>query len=257
MQIAHIITGLILIGIGFLVKAFPNLIAGYNTMPKGKKEKVDIEGLSTMMRNALIVMGVLVIAGDFLFSLLGWDEAAVFVIPVIVLPGTLVVMIKSQKFNIQGQSSEHGRDRKRISGGGIFTILLILFIIAMLIHGSRPSKAIITDDFIRFTGQYGVEIAASEIESVELVDVIPLIQQRTNGLGLGSVQKGTFKLEDWGKCRLLLHSKNPPFLIITKISGEKLIVNYKDETTTEELYRGVSSTLKKEAVSLRMSSNCF
>ncbi|AFL82764.1 hypothetical protein Belba_0093 [Belliella baltica DSM 15883] len=51
-----IYTGLFLIGLGFLVKAFPNLIAGYNTMSQKQKENVDIEGLATFMRNALLFL---------------------------------------------------------------------------------------------------------------------------------------------------------------------------------------------------------
>jgi hypothetical protein len=52
MDIIILITGLFMIGMGFLVKSSPNLIAGYNTMPKDKKKNVDIEGLSTYMRNS-------------------------------------------------------------------------------------------------------------------------------------------------------------------------------------------------------------
>jgi hypothetical protein len=45
-----------MIGIGFLVKSSPDLIAGYNTMPKEEKKNIDIEGLSTFMRNGLITI---------------------------------------------------------------------------------------------------------------------------------------------------------------------------------------------------------
>ena len=51
MDILNLIVGLFMIGVGFLVKSSPDLMAGYNTMPKDKKENVDIESLSTFMRN--------------------------------------------------------------------------------------------------------------------------------------------------------------------------------------------------------------
>jgi len=61
MEIINLITGLFMIGMGFLVKSSPNLIAGYNTMPKDKKKNIDIDGLSTYMRNSLIIIGLSII----------------------------------------------------------------------------------------------------------------------------------------------------------------------------------------------------
>ena len=68
MDIVNIITGLFLIGIGFLVKYSPGLIAGYNTIPEDKKKNVDIDGLSTFMRNSLIIIGLSNIGGYYLFK---------------------------------------------------------------------------------------------------------------------------------------------------------------------------------------------
>lgn len=60
-----LILGLFFMGIGFAVKAFPDLIAGYNTLTKAQKENIDIKGLSTHIRNSLIVMGLLIIIGCY------------------------------------------------------------------------------------------------------------------------------------------------------------------------------------------------
>ena len=51
----HILTGVFLIVVGLLVKRFPMLIAGYNTMPAEKKKNVDIAGLSSFMRRHLVI----------------------------------------------------------------------------------------------------------------------------------------------------------------------------------------------------------
>ena len=53
----HILTGVFLIVVGLLVKRFPMLIAGYNTMPAEKKKNVDIAGLSSFMRRHLVIIG--------------------------------------------------------------------------------------------------------------------------------------------------------------------------------------------------------
>ncbi|MDY0359806.1 MAG: DUF3784 domain-containing protein, partial [Bacteroidales bacterium] len=58
MGTVHLIMGLLFIGLGFLVKAYPGLIAGYNTLSPEKKKNVDIDGLSRYIRNGLIIMGM-------------------------------------------------------------------------------------------------------------------------------------------------------------------------------------------------------
>lgn len=51
MNATNLIIGLLMIGIGFLVKLFPNLIAGYNTMSQYTKKNINSDGLSSYMRN--------------------------------------------------------------------------------------------------------------------------------------------------------------------------------------------------------------
>ena len=93
-----------------------------------------------------------------------------------------------------------------------------------------PSKAKITNDSITFTGMYGFTMHVSEIENIELSDTIPTIKIRTNGFSSGVVHKGFFNLDTFGKTRLLIHSDNTPFLIISKNTTDKIIINYKDKT---------------------------
>ncbi len=95
----HITVGLILIAMGLLTKAYPDLIAGYNTMPKAKKEKVDIEGLSTLMRDGLVIIGVVVMLSHYLLQLFGWEKIAGLVITIIVVAGSFILVFKAQKYD--------------------------------------------------------------------------------------------------------------------------------------------------------------
>ena len=56
---SQLLVSLILIVSGFLVKRFPNLIAGYNTLSKTDKEKINIKELSTFLKYTLICLGLL------------------------------------------------------------------------------------------------------------------------------------------------------------------------------------------------------
>ena len=69
MIILNIVTGLFLVGMGFLVKSYPNLISGYNTLSPEKKKNVDIKGLSTYLRNGLVLIGLATIIIPTVFFL--------------------------------------------------------------------------------------------------------------------------------------------------------------------------------------------
>ncbi len=88
-----LIIGIKLIGIGFLVKAAPEMIAGYNKMPAAKKKNIDVKGLSSFMRNGLIIIGLLTIAGYFGFKSLGYPEIAGYSILLTIMGGSAIVVI--------------------------------------------------------------------------------------------------------------------------------------------------------------------
>ena len=96
---ASFITGTILIVCGFLVKWNPDLIAGYNTMSKTEKEKVDIESLSTMMKKYLVVIGALVILSGSMISLFEIKEHyGVLIMGIVVILGVIIMIISGQKY---------------------------------------------------------------------------------------------------------------------------------------------------------------
>ncbi|MEQ8682843.1 MAG: DUF3784 domain-containing protein, partial [Cyclobacteriaceae bacterium] len=97
-MITHEFVGLFLILMGFLVKRFPILIAGYNTMPAEEQAKVDVEGLSSHMRNSLIVIGLLMILITRLSILFELSISPFFIIVGTILPGTLYMVIGSQRY---------------------------------------------------------------------------------------------------------------------------------------------------------------
>ena len=163
MDILNLIVGLFMIGIGFLVKSAPDLIAGYNTMSKDKKKNVDIEGLSTFMRNGLITIGLSIIIGYYLFKWIGFTMIANSMILIVTLIGVTILVINAQKF-------DHNKTKKTKLTYSILG-LVFLFVIGLITYGFIPSKTIYSNDKIRFSGMYGFEISIGEIENVELSNV--------------------------------------------------------------------------------------
>jgi len=100
MLYSEFLTGTILIITGILVKLYPNLIAGYNTMSKVEKEKVDINGLSSMMRNYFVGLGLLVILLGIIFYFLNLKTNYSFLLSSTIIVITIIFMlIKAQKYH--------------------------------------------------------------------------------------------------------------------------------------------------------------
>lgn len=96
MIVAFLIGG-ILILCGILIKIYPNLIAGYNTMSKEEKKNVDIDGLSSFMCWSLIILGIIIAGGQILFYWLKKDFTLYpYLIPII---GCIIIVIRAQKYD--------------------------------------------------------------------------------------------------------------------------------------------------------------
>ena len=95
----NFITGGILILCGLLVKRFPNLIAGYNTMSKEEKAKVDIYGLSSLMRNMLIGLGIFVILWQWISMSLTLGVWADWLQIGIIAAVVIFMLIKAQSYH--------------------------------------------------------------------------------------------------------------------------------------------------------------
>ncbi|MGB4204083.1 MAG: DUF3784 domain-containing protein [Bacteroidales bacterium] len=240
MDFTTVLVGLIMIGVGFLVKFSPSLIAGYNTMPKDKKKNVDIKGLSTFLRNGLIAMGTAVIAGFYLFKWLGFTSIANVIIPIVTLPGVIVLLIGAQKYDHNRKSKARYLFMWFVGFG-----LIILFVVGLITYAFIPSKVSYDNDAVRFSGMYGFKVNISEIETVELTDELPSVRMRVNGFSLGSVNKGFFNVDDYGRSRLILHSARPPFLILKKNNGDIAIINFSDRANTENTYNRLNKLLNK------------
>jgi len=113
--------------------------------------------------------------------------------------------------------------------------IVILAVSDLLYYSSRPSEIIINKDSILSTGMYGFELPVKDILEIKLIKKLPTITSRTNGLSFGSIKKGYFSLEDYGKCRLFLQSDSKPYLMIAEKNGEKTIINFRNQKEIERL----------------------
>ncbi len=235
MGLLHLFTGLFFIVLGFLVRAFPDLIAGYNTMPPERKKHIDMDGLSRFIRNGLIIMGLAMMVGYLLFNWAGWTFMANMVLIIVVFVGAAVLMLASARF-------DHYPGKKSKSQYIIFGIIVII-ITSVLFMGFMTSRTQFSDDTIRFTGMFATKMKISDIEKVELTDTIPAIRFKNNGFSLRTVHNGIFTLKEFGRCRLYINSSKGQYLIITEKTGFRTILRYKDNNESQAIYERIEEML--------------
>ena len=98
MMYGSLITGIILIVTGIAVKNHPDLIAGYNTLPKGKKDKIDVEKLTSITRKYLVLTGLSVLFSSLILALLNIDQQTqLYVVSGLVIVGVTTLIILSNR----------------------------------------------------------------------------------------------------------------------------------------------------------------
>ena len=98
MLLGFIFTGFMLIVVGLLVKQYPNLLAGYNTLSEEQKKEIDIEKVSTIARNVIVLTGAAVIdASIIMYFIEVSKKIQVNIISVIIVLGLVVLIIWSNR----------------------------------------------------------------------------------------------------------------------------------------------------------------
>lgn len=90
--------------LGLLVRKYPKLIAGYNTMSPERQKLVDVKGLKAFMCRSFCIIGLLVLLVYYLLLWGGMAEMVAGMVSVIAVPvvGSVVMVAGAQRY-------DHGR----------------------------------------------------------------------------------------------------------------------------------------------------
>ena len=91
----------LLVVIGLLVKRFPILMAGYNTMTAEQKKNVDAKGAADYLCRAFCMIALMGIILFYGLQLIGMTEKVITILTSTVVPviGILITLVKIQKFD--------------------------------------------------------------------------------------------------------------------------------------------------------------
>lgn len=124
-------------------------------------------------------------------------------------------------------------------------LLIVAGVVLTLAASLRPVRIEVTADSLVISGNYGYSVKLSGMQSVEMLDRLPRIKIRSNGIGWKNIKIGHFILEGTGKCRLYVNRKYPPYVHIVTTGGKHVIFNTGNPEETESLFASLSSALRK------------
>ncbi|EWG13041.1 DUF3784 domain-containing protein [Cytobacillus firmus] len=232
-QISVILLFLVL-GWAVRVKKAYWLISGFASRPEIEKEQLIKSGYPQKTGILLIgtAIGMLVLLP---LSFTGFRFAAEvqFGFMLVVLLGGFIYL---SRYEVPAK-------RKRS-----YIIALILFIVTLgpliylTVYSHKGYEMALAEDSFEITGMYGDEWAYRDILSVQLLEKIPEVTWKQNGIGLPALSQGHFKVTGYGSCLLFIQKGNTPILYI-ELKDEQIFVNSKDSAETESWYK----VLKEEA----------
>lgn len=207
------------------------LINGYNGASEEEKQKIDMESVGkNLAKMSYIVAGI---------NFLGALAAYFFQASISVLISIFLMLVVIFYYTWKVQKYDHTSNAKAAK---IILAVTIVFVIAINIPifyaAIKSTDVEVSKDSIKITGTYGRTITKDNITEIKFIDNIPEIKMRTNGIGLGKIQKGNYKLEGINKGVLFLEDNTGPFIQITT-KTYTVFINYKDDSKTTDLYNNL------------------
>jgi hypothetical protein len=132
------------------------------------------------------------------------------------------------------------KNKKSVSPANILAALLIVgFVIIAGILLSRSISVDVNDERIRINGVYGTELKINDIQEIKIVDEIPIIGIKTNGIGLGFLNIGWFTYTGIGQVLVFEIRKGKGNILI--IGKEKKVLLGLGEKKNKEIYEELKS----------------
>ena len=130
----------------------------------------------------------------------------------------------------------------------VFVIVVLLeALIAPALFMNYSNEVVVTNDSIEIKDEYAMTIPVSDIDTVMLIEKLPSIKTRTNGISTRKVNIGKFKMSDGEKANLYINKDVEMFIEIklnahgSQPKADLIFINRKTVEETKALYEEISS----------------
>lgn len=199
------------------------LISGFTSRPKEEQQQLIVNRYPQKTGSLLITAaGLMLLLLPLVFTPFKFAMEVQFGFMLIFLLGGIIYL------------SKYEIPKKRKRSYTISTILFVAVIgslITLTVSSYQGYELKVKKDRFEITGMYGDEWATSNIQRIELMDEMPEVTLRTNGVGLPTLSKGHFKVKDYGSSLLFIQKGSSPYIYI-ELGKKKIFINDKDPSKT-------------------------
>ncbi len=236
---------LLLAGLATIIKYLggEGMIAGYNTASPAEQKYMKEKGVGAFIGNYLYFLAGIIMAG-YLSKKAGlvWGVDISWALFAVII---IIMLIRARRFNppTSMSTTQSARTQKISLWAGV---IITLAVAGLVTWNALPTQFYLEAKQVKITGAYGLNISYSDIENINLQTEMPIVGMKSNGLNLGPILKGHFKVEGIGNARLFLRSAHGPVLIIIlKDHSNPLLINFSDPAETAQLYKQLKSQTNK------------
>ena len=145
------------------------------------------------------------------------------------------------------ENNELNLDAKRPRTYRSVIVIAVFFVVLLTptLFMNYSNEVVVGNDVIEIKGEYAMTIPVSEIDTVLLIEELPSIRTRANGISTRKVNIGKFKMSDGDKANLYIN-KNVDMFIEIKLNAQcsmpeadLIFMNRKTVEETKALYEEI------------------
>jgi hypothetical protein len=140
------------------------------------------------------------------------------------------------------------KEKTKIISKNLITLILLAIIFIGVIIIKNKSIVDVTSEGLKVSSMYSLNLGYEEIEQIALKEELPERFDKTNGIDFfGGVHIGNYKAKDMEKIKAFIQKEQAPYIYISVKNGNYnyVIFNANDKQKTEEIYKEISSKIKK------------
>ena len=154
-----------------------------------------------------------------------------------------VKILKENELNLNAK-------RPRTYRSVIVIAVFFVVLLAPTLFMNYSNEVVVGDGVVEIKDEYAMTIPVSDIDTVLLIERLPSIKTRTNGISTRKVNIGKFKMSDGNKCRLYINKDVDAFVEIRLVAQgsqpqDLVFINRKTVEETKALYEEIVNSIEK------------
>jgi len=206
------------------------LISGINTSPRQNvRDRYDLTGLTRFFGRICALIGLVLFLSGFsiwfrhqtIFALL--ISSMFLIVP--------AMLFGSERYILEGKKTQ----RKINIIVTAFMGVVALFVIAMIMIGSKAPDIYIEEGNLVIDSMYGTEISLDSIRQMDMADLTGKDMEKRNGFDAGDIRKGYFQVDDIGGATVFQQGGSGNFIRI-QTEDRIYLINLGSDEANHDLY---------------------